>query len=110
MKASLGAYIAALFGSNPGLAFHPLVVDFFQMEELGIEAAILTSVKTAEFDKRHRHRGHCGVESSSSSAADGSNTALIAPSLGPYGSSSVAEGGGYVNPRADRREEVVYNV
>ena len=104
-KAALGTYIDKLFDTHPGLAFHPLVMAFFQMEELGMEAALLTSVKTAEFDKRHG----IGAE-----AEVGPNSAFVAPSLGANGASSVATGGGYINPEVRspmaKRNETTYDV
>lgn len=74
------------------------------MEELGVEAALMTSMKTADYDKRH---GRLTADSDSHQ-----NTALVQPSLGAAGTTSIAEGGGYINPAGSvqKKREKVFDV
>jgi len=37
-----------LFDAHPGLPFDPLVMAFFELEELGMEVALATSIRTAK--------------------------------------------------------------
>ena len=53
-RAALETYLNKLFDGHPGLPFDPLVMAFFQLEELSMEVAIATSMKTAKFTEQQR--------------------------------------------------------
>jgi len=51
-KESLHMYLGKLFEVNTGLAFDPIVMSFFDLEELGMEAALETSARTEAYNQR----------------------------------------------------------
>lgn len=48
-KEALAVYLKRLFEVNPGLAYEPAVLAFFELEELATQAAIETSRRTAAY-------------------------------------------------------------
>jgi hypothetical protein len=61
--AALETYFKKLFDTHPGLPFDPMVMAFFQLEELSVEVALATSVKMAKYAEK----------------ASGTDTAHVAP-------------------------------
>jgi len=51
-RAALETYFTKLFEAHPGLPFDPLVMAFFELEELGMEVALATSIRTAKYKEK----------------------------------------------------------
>lgn len=75
-REALAVYLKRLFEVNPNLAYEPAVLAFFELEELGLQAALDTSARTAA----HHQATSDPYGGSASSTPAPRSTAASAPS------------------------------
>lgn len=84
-REALAVYLKRLFEVNPNLAYEPAVLAFFELEELGLQAALDTSARTAA---HHEATTEAAGYGSSATPAPRSTSAAGASPSGATGAGS----------------------